>query len=68
MRREYLAASLRLQYLWRSVKSVKHEDVYLKGYASIPELILGPAEYFMYYNTEWSHNGRSHFLPNKKAK
>jgi len=32
-----------VERLWRSVK---HEDVYLKGYASMGELMIGLAEYF----------------------
>jgi putative transposase len=37
-----------VERLWRSVK---HEGVYLKGYATLPQLLLGLAEYFMFYNT-----------------
>lgn len=36
-----------VERLWRSVK---HEDVYLKGYASMGELLVGLAEYFVFYN------------------
>lgn len=35
--------------LWRNVK---HEDVYLKGYAAMGELTTGFAEYFAFYNEE----------------
>jgi len=38
-----------VERLWRSVK---HEDVYLKGYGTIAELTLGLTEYFAYYNAE----------------
>lgn len=41
-----------MERLWRSVK---HEDVYLKGYVSVPELLLGLTEYFVFYNTERTH-------------
>jgi putative transposase len=41
-----------VERLWRSVK---HEDVYLKVYASMPELMQGLAEYFAFYN-----GGRPH--------
>ena len=51
-----------VERLWRSVK---HEDVYLKGYASIPELMLGLAEYFMYYNTERSHQSLGYQTPDR---
>ena len=38
-----------VERLWRSVK---YEDVYLKGYADVPELLLGLTDYFVFYNTE----------------
>ena len=38
-----------VERLWRSVK---HEDVYLKGYATMGELRVGLAEYFAFYNGE----------------
>lgn len=38
-----------VERLWRSVK---HEDVYLKGYATMPDLLLGLTEYFLFYNSE----------------
>ena len=41
-----------VERLWRSVK---HEDVYLKGYATMGELTLGLAEYFAFYNGERPH-------------
>ena len=41
-----------VERLWRSVK---HEDVYLKGYVSMSELLLGLTEYFAFYNGERPH-------------
>jgi len=38
-----------VERLWRSVK---HEDVYLKGYAAMSELLIGLTEYFVFYNAE----------------
>lgn len=38
--------------LWRNVK---HEDVYLKGYANMAELMVGLAQYFAFYNEERPH-------------
>jgi len=38
-----------VERLWRSVK---HEDVYLKGSASMAELMVGLAAYFAFYNSE----------------
>ncbi len=51
-----------VERLWRSVK---HEDVYLKGYANIPELMMGLAEYFAYYNTERPHQSLGYQTPNR---
>ena len=36
-----------VERLWRSVK---HEDVYLNGYATMGELMAGLTEYFAFYN------------------
>jgi putative transposase len=41
-----------VERLWRSVK---YEDVYLRGYATVPELLLGLTEYFVFYKTERTH-------------
>ena len=41
-----------VERLWRSVK---HEDIYLKGYSSMGELTLGLTEYFVFYNGERPH-------------
>jgi putative transposase len=39
-------------FVERRWRSVKHEDVYLKGYASMGELMVGLAAYFAFYNGE----------------
>ncbi len=41
-----------VERLWRNVK---HEDVYLKGYATTGELTHGLTEYFAFYNGERPH-------------
>ena len=41
-----------VERLWRNVK---YEDVYLKGYATIGELMLGLTQYFVFYNGERPH-------------
>jgi len=38
-----------VERLWRNVK---HEDVYLKGYATMGELLIGLTKYFAFYNGE----------------
>ena len=50
----------------------KHEDVYLKGYATLPELLLGLTEYFVFYapkevllgdNTQRTHQSLDYSTP-----
>jgi len=54
------ADNIFVERLWRSVK---HEDVYLKGYATLPELLLGLTEYFAFYNTERTHQSLNYSTP-----
>jgi putative transposase len=49
-----------VERLWRSVK---HEDVYLKGYTSMGELTAGLAEYFNFYNGERPHQSLGNLTP-----
>ena len=49
-----------VQRLWRNVK---HEDVYLKGYATVGELLLGLSEYFTLYNSERPHQSLQYMTP-----
>jgi putative transposase len=51
-----------VERLWRSVK---HEDVYLKGYGNIAELILGLSAYFTFYNAERPHQSLGYKTPDK---
>jgi putative transposase len=51
-----------VERLWRSVK---HEDVYLKGYAGVPELLIGLADYFAFYNTERFHQSLGYLTPDE---
>jgi putative transposase len=49
-----------VERLWRSVK---YEDIYLEGYATPPELLLGLSEYFAFYNGERPHQGLGYRTP-----
>jgi putative transposase len=49
-----------VERLWRSVK---HEDVYLKGYATMGELVIGLTEYFVFYNGERPHQSLGQKTP-----
>jgi len=51
-----------VERLWGGVK---HEDVYLKGYATMPELLIGLAEYFVLYNTERPHQSLGYDTPDQ---
>ena len=49
-----------VERLWRSVK---YEDVYLKGYATMGELMVGLAGYFAFYNGERPHQSLGNETP-----
>ena len=49
-----------VERLWRNVK---HEDVYLKGYATMGELTVGLTEYFAFYNGERPHQSLGNQTP-----
>lgn len=49
-----------VERLWRSVK---YEDIYLKGYVSVRALFLGLREYFEFYNHERPHQSLSYKTP-----
>jgi putative transposase len=49
-----------VERLWRSLK---YEDIYLKSYSGVPELMLGLTEYFWFYNTERMHQSLSNRTP-----
>jgi putative transposase len=51
-----------VERLWRSVK---HEDVYLKGYSTMPELLMGLTEYFAFYNTQRPHQSLGYLTPDQ---
>jgi putative transposase len=49
-----------VERLWRNVK---HEDVYLKGYANMAELMVGLTQYFAFYNEERPHQSLGYQTP-----
>ena len=49
-----------VERLWRSVK---YEDVYLSGYATAMELMIGLTEYFVFYNDERPHQSLGNLTP-----
>ena len=51
-----------IERLWRSVK---YEEVYLKGYESIPETRRELAAYFEFYNKRRRHQGLSDRTPDE---
>lgn len=51
-----------VERLWRSLK---YEDVYLKCYTQVPELMVGLSAYFVFYNTERPHQALSYRTPNE---
>ena len=49
-----------VERLWRNVK---YEDVYLKGYANMAELMVGLAQYFVFYNVQRPHQSLGYETP-----
>jgi putative transposase len=49
-----------VERLWRTVK---YEDIYLNGYASVPALITGLTRYFTFYNNERFHQSLGYRTP-----
>ncbi len=49
-----------VERLWRSVK---YEDIYLRGYEGVPELRTGLGRYFPFYNEERPHQSLTYRTP-----
>lgn len=49
-----------VERLWRTVK---YEDIYIKGYTTVPELEAGLADYFWFYNHERPHQSLRYQTP-----
>ena len=49
-----------VERLWRNVK---YEDVYLNGYATMGELLIGLTKYFAFYNDERMHQSLGNKTP-----
>jgi len=60
---EYTGRALDNIFVERLWRTVKYEDVYLKGYESMPDLLLGLAQYFRFYNEERLHQSLSYATP-----
>ena len=50
-----------IERLWRNVT---YEDVYLKGYATVDELLPGLIDYFVRYNSKRPHQSLQYKTPN----
>jgi putative transposase len=49
-----------VEHLWHSVK---YQDIYLKGYATMGELVIGLTAYFAFYNEERPHQSLGNQTP-----
>jgi len=49
-----------VERLWRSVK---YEDIYIRGYDAVPELHRGLGRYFSFYNDERLHQALGYRTP-----
>ena len=54
-----------VERLWRTVK---YEEVYLKQYGTIQDLLLGLTQYFQFYNQERWHQSLNYKTPNEVYK
>ncbi len=55
-------------FVERLLRSVKHEDTCLNGYATMGELLVGMTKYFALYNTERSHQSPDNPTPQEVHK
>jgi putative transposase len=51
-----------VERLWRTVK---YEEVYLKQYSNMPDLLMGLAQYFQFYNQERWHQALAYKTPDE---
>jgi len=49
-----------VEHLWRALK---YEEVYLKDYVEVPEVIEGIGGYVRFYNTERPHQALKYLTP-----
>lgn len=54
-----------VERLWRTIK---YEDIYLKGYANMYNLTLGLTEYFAFYNQDRPHQSLAYLTPDRVYK
>lgn len=51
-----------VERLWRSVK---YEDIYIRGYGKVPELMIGLTAYFEFYNGRRLHQSLGYVTPDQ---
>jgi len=51
-----------IERFWRSLK---YEDIYLRDYATVPDLEAGLQRHFAFYNDERTHQSLNHAVPGK---
>ena len=49
-----------VERFWRTIK---YEDIYIRDYASLPELTRGLEAYFYFYNHERPHQSLDYAVP-----
>ena len=50
-------------FVERLGRTVKYEDIYIKGYTTVAELEAGLTEYFWFYNHERPHQALGYQTP-----
>ncbi len=51
-----------VERLWRSVK---YEEIYIRGYGKVPELMIGLTAYFEFYNGRRLHQSLGYVTPDQ---
>jgi len=54
--------NIMVERLWRSVK---YEEIYLREYGSVPELIMALRRYLTFYNEERPHQAQGGLTPSE---
>jgi putative transposase len=47
----------------QDARSLKYEDIYIRDYGSVAELLASLYAYFQFYNTERTHQGLGYLTP-----
>ena len=52
-------------FIVRFWRSLRYEDIYLRDYATVSDLVVGLQRYFAFYNHERPHQSLNYTVPGK---